>query len=142
MLNEIFSWLDGGIVVHKIALLNKRVRENLKKLKPFADFRIVTLETVDDSDYDYDKEFRIRRNSAYKSLMKFTNNLRLRITDENYLDFYSVVEFIENEQRFTFIPKILHADYGLRKLMRKTFTKYLKIMNSFLLQLNTITITS
>lgn len=32
MLQEIFSWLDGGTIIHKIGLLNKITRENLKKL--------------------------------------------------------------------------------------------------------------
>ena len=43
MLNEVFSFLDGGTIVQKIALLNKSVRSLLKILAPFAKTRSLTL---------------------------------------------------------------------------------------------------
>jgi hypothetical protein len=43
MMNEIFGFFSGAEVVHKLALLNKQVREGLRKIEPFAPERIITL---------------------------------------------------------------------------------------------------
>ncbi len=42
-LNEIFWFLDGGRIIHKIAILNKHVRNILQKPGPHCDSRVVTL---------------------------------------------------------------------------------------------------
>ncbi len=43
MLNEIFSFLPGYTIIHKIALINKRIRNALTKLEPFGQGRIISL---------------------------------------------------------------------------------------------------
>lgn len=46
MLNEIFDFLPGGIIVHKIGLLNKRTRHALTKLELFGSARIIKLKLI------------------------------------------------------------------------------------------------
>lgn len=41
MLNEIFAFLSGEVIVHKIALLNHRVRANLTEKQAFAPNRVI-----------------------------------------------------------------------------------------------------
>jgi hypothetical protein len=43
MLNEVFSFLTGGIIVHRIALLSRRIREILAKHKDTVRSRSITL---------------------------------------------------------------------------------------------------
>ena len=43
MLNEVFSFLPGCTILHKIALLSKPVRDLLTVLAPFAANRLITL---------------------------------------------------------------------------------------------------
>ena len=43
MMNEIFDFMSGGDIVHKIGLLNKHFRQSLKKLEPFGSARIIKL---------------------------------------------------------------------------------------------------
>jgi len=45
MLNEIFGFLSGQVIVHKIALLSKRVRRNLEKYLAFAPNRKIVIST-------------------------------------------------------------------------------------------------
>ena len=46
MENEIFSFLPGYTIVHKIGLLNKQVRNNLTKLGSLSDARVITLKVA------------------------------------------------------------------------------------------------
>jgi hypothetical protein len=43
MMNEIFDFMSGGDIVHKIGLLNKHFRQALKKLESFGSARIIEL---------------------------------------------------------------------------------------------------
>jgi hypothetical protein len=43
MLNEIFSFLPGYTIIHKIGLLNKKIRNALTKLDPFGQERVISL---------------------------------------------------------------------------------------------------
>ena len=47
MMNEIFDYLPGGTIIHKIALLNKRIRQGLTDLDPFGKARIIKLKIND-----------------------------------------------------------------------------------------------
>ncbi len=42
-MNEIFEFMSGGDIVHKIGLLNKHFRQVLKKREPFGSARIIKL---------------------------------------------------------------------------------------------------
>ncbi len=49
-MNEIFDFLPGGVIVHKIGLLNKRLRHALSKLEPFGAYRVIKLK-IDSSGF-------------------------------------------------------------------------------------------
>ena len=52
MLNEIFSFFSGAEVVHKLALLNKRIRGILKVITPFGEHRKITLKIIGFIEYE------------------------------------------------------------------------------------------
>jgi len=42
MLNEIFSFFPGCLILHKVRLLDRRIGKLMLKLRPFADYRQAT----------------------------------------------------------------------------------------------------
>ncbi len=111
MLNEIFSYLPGCFIIHKIALLNRRIRLALTKLEPYGQARIITLkigaedfttafykrpileQSIFRGHYYENGVFRdsqdIRPKTGLvfrviKKLLDFTNNLRIEINDCNF----------------------------------------------------------
>ena len=107
MLNEIFDFLPGCIIIHKIALLNKQVRHGLTNLEPFGRGRIITLKISDACFFSLKKissglfgnDEEIRGKNGFnlvllKKLLGFTNNLRLEINDSNFECATRVIEII------------------------------------------------
>ena len=78
MLNEIFAFLPGCDIIHKIALLNKRIRNSLAQFHYLATKRFI--------------DFKIKRGKsnfplnfkAARQLMEFSPNLRFIMHGSNY----------------------------------------------------------
>ena len=113
MLKEIFSYVTGPEIVHRVALLSKRVREILQKKKDQTRGYTITLKVGPallkpavalncESFYeDFDcvpVTERLGVNwHAYRQILKFANTVRLVCTDKNYSKVLSVIQ-------------VLHAD--------------------------------
>jgi len=99
MLNEIFSYLPGHLIIHKIALLNRRIRLALTKLVPFGEGRIITLK-ISSLDFTFHKCLILEKGvfgdsqtirgktgldlRVIKKFLDFTNNLSFQINDCNF----------------------------------------------------------
>ena len=107
MLNEIFDYLPGCDIIHKIAILSKRIRTGLTELEPFGRSRIITLKIGTDEPFSFktlqsglfgEKE-EIRGKNSFtlvllKKLISFTNNFSFRIKDSNFKNVLKVIDQI------------------------------------------------
>lgn len=94
-MNEIFSYLPGNIIIHKIALLSKNVRQVLKDKKDQVTGRLVTLKVNDtrvpkdivENGSCFESEWKANEKinwSAVRKLLQFTNGVKLVMTDGNF----------------------------------------------------------
>lgn len=89
MLNEIFSYLPGYDIIHKIARLNKRIREALTKLVPFGQARNLCLKISESIDQDSSSEDQYS-NSAKSLRRRMWFDFRVLT---KLLDFTNIVSF-------------------------------------------------
>ena len=110
-MNEIFDFLPGGVIVHKIARLNKRLRHALTKLKPFGATRVIKLK-IDSSGFKKCKKWGnyvslfINDKSTrgdegldlrvIKKFLGFSNNISLEINDNNFEHAAQVIDVINS----------------------------------------------
>ena len=105
MMPEIMSFLDGSTIVHKFAVLSKRVRTQARILTPFANSRVVPLKLIDttsrseeskskDSQSEPSKvDWNVMRD-AFKNLLEFTMAVQLRCTEKNVETIICIIEWI------------------------------------------------
>jgi hypothetical protein len=101
MLAEIFDFLSDPDVIHKVALVSKRVREILIKNRERLNFKVTfkvgplifkpkisQANSFFEDDNDHSPIFdRLGVNwEAYKAILKMANRVRLVCTDENYVN--------------------------------------------------------
>lgn len=115
MMAEIFSFLPGNIIIHKAALISKRIRDLLQNTKDLVTGRMVTLKV---SDTKVPKDLSLmsslierpweRKDSlnivALRKLLKFTNGVKLVLTDQNFTNVVSLIEVLQSYEKFSSVP--------------------------------------
>ena len=103
MMNEIFSFLPGYIVIHKVAIISKGIRQLLKDKKDLVTGRFITLKINGTQTGHFDAweipndqwERRFCLNlSKLRKFLPFTNGVKIVISDSNYTNALSFIEML------------------------------------------------
>jgi hypothetical protein len=107
MLIEIMSWLPGNAIVHRVAVANKRLRHVNMQIGPLIQDRIVVLKVGKQEKQQKSFVFLAKKEedeaistkqgvnfSAYMTLMKFANHVKVVCRDDNFENCLVVFDLI------------------------------------------------